>query len=379
MHDFNLEEELIRLRRSPLNNSAELVKYSSWKDSLKYALKNAKEFEDFFHTPMPNISYPLFLPRPFAAKVKHFGVDSPMGRQFIPSLLEDNSELQTIGISDPIGDEANYKSGQIVHRYKNRALFLPTKTCAGICRFCFRKNNIKDSSKIFDSNFIATIDYLKRHLEIEELIFSGGDPFILSDDRLRYYLEQFHSQTLIRFIRFHTRIPVFMPERFDSGLLRVLTEAKRMFPVVHLVVHINHPDELDREVFDTLQKIKETGVEVLSQSVLLKGINDNVDTLKHLINKLILAGVRPYYLHHPDRVRGGMHFYLDLKTGRRIYSKLRNLVPGWALPQYILDIPGGKGKTPAYNPESFESSGRFLTKEGKIIRIKELTSPLGRD
>ncbi len=379
MFDFNLQEEMIRLRRLPDHKAGGLALLPSWKDSLKHALKNQQDFEEFFQIKITPLSYPMLLPRPFATKLKRLGPKSAMWKQFIPSGLEENSEIQQVGINDPIGDEANYKSGQLVHRYKNRALFLPTKTCAGICRFCFRKNNIKDSSKIFDSNFIATIDYLKTHLEIEELIFSGGDPFILSDDRLAYYLDQFHQQTLIRYIRFHTRIPVFMPERFDAKLLRVLTEAKRKFPVVHLVMHINHPDELDREVFDTIQRIKETGVEVLSQSVLLKGINDDLDTLKNLINKLILAGVRPYYLHHPDRVKGGMHFYLDLKTGRKLYAKLRDIVPGWALPQYILDIPGGKGKTPAFNPESLESSGKFLTREGKIIRIKELTSPTFHD
>lgn len=379
MFDFNLEEELIRLRRFPQGTNLEEAAPSSWKESMKKALKTKEDFERFFEISLPDISYPALLPLPFAQKLKRLGKDSPLWKQFIPDQEEDNPEIQGSGILDPIGDESNHKGDQLVHRYRNRALFLPTKSCAGTCRFCFRKNNIKDSSKIFDANFLGTIDYLKKHLEIEEIIFSGGDPFMLSTDRLSYYLDQFHQQTLIRFIRFHSRIPVFMPERFDRELLRLLTETKRKFPVVNLVMHINHPDELDREVFDTIQKIKETGVEILAQTVLLKGINDNVDTLKELINKLVLAGVRPYYLHHPDRVKGGMHFYLDLSTGRKLYAKLRNLVPGWAIPQYILDVPGGKGKIQAFNPENFESSGRFLTKEGKIIRIKELTSSAFHD
>ncbi len=366
MFDFDLERELNSVRGSQENS---LGPSTNWQDSLKSCLRTHSELEEFFETEIPKIDYGVQIPRKLAAKIKRYKKNSPMWNQFLPSLLETNEEIQKVGLSDPIGDELHFKEGQIVHRYPNRVLFLPTKACAGTCRFCFRKNNIQNSSKIFDSNFYATLNYLKRHLEIEELIFSGGDPLLLTDERLKYYLSQFSDNTLLRYIRFHTRIPTFLPERVTDGLFGVLSEFSKKFTKINMVVHINHPDELDNEVVASIKRLKESGVEVLSQSVLLKGINDDPAVLKNLINKFLLAGIRPYYLHHPDRVKGGMHFYVDLKRGRKIYAALRNMVPGWAIPQYIIDIPGGQGKTQAFNPESFESSGRFITKDSKIVKI----------
>lgn len=366
MFDFDLKKEMNKVSGSQSND---LRPSNNWKEALKNCLRTHKELEDFFETSIPKIDYRVQIPRKLATKIKRSKKGSPLWNQFLPSLLETQEEIQKQGLIDPIGDEVHYKSGQIVHRYPNKLLFLPIKNCAGICRFCFRKNNIRNNSKIFDSNFFATLNYLKSHLEVEELIFSGGDPFLLTDERLKYYLSQFSENTLLRYIRFHTRVPTFLPERVTDKLYGILAEFSKKFTKINIVVHINHPDELDNEAVASIKKLKNAGVDILSQSVLLKGINDNPQTLKVLIDKLLIAGIRPYYLHHPDRVKGGMHFYLDLKEGRKIYADLKNLVPGWSLPQYIIDIPGGQGKTNAFNPESFESSGRFITKDSKIVKI----------
>ncbi|MCK5882709.1 MAG: KamA family radical SAM protein [Bacteriovoracaceae bacterium] len=366
MFDFNLKNELDRTSGS---QSDDLGPPVNWQDSLKSCLRTHSELEDFFETDIPQIDYAVQIPRKLAIKIKRSKKGSPLWNQFLPSFLETQDEIQRAGLADPIGDEVHHQDGQIVHRYHNRLLFLPTKNCAGICRFCFRKNNIENDSKIFDSNFSATLDYLKNHLEVEELIFSGGDPFLLTDERIAYYMTQFSENTLLRHIRFHTRIPTFMPERVTDKLFGILSEFSKKFTKINIVVHINHPDELDHEVVASIKRLKDAGVDVLSQTVLLKGVNDDPLVLKSLIDKLLLAGIRPYYLHHPDRVKGGMHFYMDLEKGRKIFASLRNLVPGWAIPQYIIDIPGGQGKTNAFNPESFESSGRFITKDGKIVKI----------
>lgn len=366
MFDFNVEQELNKVWKS---QGSSLGPLADWKQSLRTAIKTHDELEAFMGTSIPKINYPILLPLRLAEKIKKSSKGPGLWNQFIPSHLESQNEIQSGGLGDPIGDEIHHKVGQIIHRYKNRVLFLPTKTCAGICRFCFRKNNINENSKIFDSNFAETIDYLRNNLEIEELIFSGGDPLILSDERLKYYLSQFCEQTLIRFIRFHTRIPTFLPERVTDQLFGILSEFSKKFLKINIVIHINHPDELDYETVSAIRRLKESGADVLSQTVLLKGINDSPLILKNLIDKLLIAGVRPYYLHHPDRVKGGMHFYLNLEEGRKIYASLRNMISGWALPQYIIDIPGGHGKTQAFNPENFESSGRFITKDSKIIKI----------
>lgn len=359
MFDFDLVAELKNINKS---QESSLGLATSWKESLKNSLKTKRDFEIFFETNLSSINYKMELPRKFAQKVKNAGKESALYKQFVPSSNETNSE----GLSDPIGDEKHSKSGNVIHRYKNRALLLTTSKCAGICRFCFRKNSLGTSNS---ESFEQSIDYLKRALEIDELIFSGGDPLTLPTERLNYYLERISNETLVRYVRFHTRIPVLLPERIDNELTDILELRARSFTKMMIVLHVNHPSELDNEVIASIKKLQDSGIEVLSQTVLLKGINDSPEVLKELIDKLLIANIRPYYLHHPDQVKGGMHFYISLEEGRKIYAKLRNIVSGWALPQYIIDIPGGMGKTQAFNPESFECSGRFITKDSKIIKL----------
>ncbi len=337
----------------------------SWTHEFKEALKTAEDLKNFFEHDFPKINYPIFIPRVFAAKILEAGVNSPLWKQFLPSSEEDS----LAGRLDPIGDKVHAKNNQLIHRYENRALFTPTTVCPVLCRYCFRKNELAGNDEIFDQKFKEAIAYLKSNPEINEIIFTGGDPLILSNEKIAFYLQEFAEIESIKYVRFHTRTPVILPSRIDEGLIAVLTSARELFKRSMVMIHVNHASELTEDVLLAIKELTDNGIEVFSQSVLLRGVNDSTEALYDLLTVLADNKVKPYYLHHPDEARGAMHFYLGLEEGRRIFAPLHNKLPGWALPQYIIDIPGGEGKTPAFNPESFEFSGELISRLGKKVKI----------
>jgi lysine 2,3-aminomutase len=331
----------------------------NWMEELRTAFKTNEELEAFLDCKIPKTPYSIFLPRNFAKKIKDMGPNSSLWKQFIPQIEENSPE----GLMDPIGDQEFLKAPQLIHRYKNRALFLPTTTCPVICRYCFRKNEL-NGQDLFFPRFKETLDYLINNPQIEELIFSGGDPFVLSDEKISFYLEEFAKISSIKYIRFHTRTPIILPSRITPNLVKILNEYS--FKKLTIAIHVNHFEELDPEVGEAISRLK--GINLISQTVLLRGVNDDPKILKELIHHLISLDIRPYYLHHPDKVKGGMNYYLDIKRGREIYHSLRDEVPGWALFNYVVDLPGGKGKSPAFNPESFAFSGNLLGKDGNLYQ-----------
>lgn len=334
-----------------------------WKESFRTAIKDAKALETFLQVPLATTTYPVFIPLKLAVKIKEAGPTSALWKQFVPA----ESENQTHGYQDPIGDQVHFKSAQLIHRYDNRVLFMPTSVCPVVCRYCFRKNELYNDEQLFQAEFEKTLNYLKNHPEINELIFSGGDPLILSDEKIDFYLEKFSQIPHLKFIRFHTRTPLIMPERLTDELIYLLNYYQKKFTKIVFVIHANHADEIDTDVKTGLIKLTQNGFDVLSQTVLLKNINDHAERLLELFLKLIDLQVRPYYLHHPDIARGAMHFYLSLEEGRKIYAALRTKLPGWAIPHYVIDLPEGRGKVSAFNPESFSFSGKLMTKDLEII------------
>lgn len=337
----------------------------SWTHEFKEALKTNEDLKNFFDCDFPQVHYPLFIPRVFAAKILEAGVDSPLWKQFLPS----NEEEANTGRLDPIGDKVHAKNNQLIHRYDNRALFTPTTVCPVLCRYCFRKNELASNDEIFDQKFKEAIAYLKDNSQINEIIFTGGDPLILSNEKIAFYLQEFAEIESIKYVRFHTRTPIILPSRIDDGLCAVLMSASHLFKRSMLMIHVNHVSELTEDVLAAIKTLIDQGIEVFSQTVLLKGVNDRTEALFDLFSTLADIKIRPYYLHHPDEARGAMHFYLSLEEGRRIFAPLHNKLPGWALPQYIIDIPGGEGKTPAFNPENFEFRGELLNRFGEKIKI----------
>lgn len=353
----------------------------NWTSEFSLAFRNVRDLYHFLDWKLSPVlekvsdTYPVFVPRSLASRIKDQGPEGVLAREFLPHELELDPGFVKAGLEDPIGDKEYFKAPQLIHRYKNRALFTPTSICPVHCRYCFRKNELNAADELFQKDFEKTLSYLKEHSEITEIIFTGGDPFTLSNERLIKCLTAFSEISSIKDIRFHTRYPVILPERFDNNLLNLLSSFKKSFRTISIAVHVNHIDEIDEAVRTGIKKLSETGVQLLSQTVLLKDINDTKETLLALFNELISLKVRPYYLHHPDQVKGGLHFYLPLKYGRELYQTLREELPGWAIPHYVIDVPGGHGKVSAFNPESSSYSGKLLTRYGELVEVKEPDLP----
>ncbi len=359
MFDLNL------VGKNSKNNPLPQGLKDSWKKELREAIKTSSALEEILKVKIPRTSYPIFIPKRLALKIYKAGSESILWKQFVPR-QDENSPL---GMEDPIGDHKHSKEGRIIHRYKNRLLFLPTPLCPVICRYCFRKNELAEPDSLFEGQLKETIAYLKKHPEVNEVILSGGDPLIMSDEKLESILKAFASVGSIKYLRFHSRTPIVLPSRVTDSFCDLLNKYGQVFKKLIVALHLNHIDEVDEEVKRAIDKLKNSRVELLSQSVLLKDINDDVQSLMDLFIGLSDLGVRPYYLHHPDRVKGGMHFTLSLTEGRMLYHALRDVLPGWSLPQYVIDIPGGHGKTPAYNPEDFDFSGHLISKDGEKLVI----------
>lgn len=312
-------------------------------------------------------TYPVFIPRDLAKRMKEEGPDGVLAREFFPH----TDELIDQGFLDPIGDKKFNVAPQLIHRYPNRVLFTATSICPVHCRYCFRKNELSPTDEIFSQDFEKTIQYLQDHRDITEIIFTGGDPLTLTNSKLDHYLAAFSKVSHIKDIRFHTRYPVILPERIDEDFIRVLNHWANHFRTVTLAVHANHVKEFSCQAKSALKLLTGSKGKILSQTVLLKGVNDSTEALTELMELFLDHQVRPYYLHHPDQVRGGMHFYLPLEEGRRLYHSLRKNLPGWAIPHYVIDVPGGHGKVPAFNPESRSYSGSLVTLSGETIANPE--------
>jgi lysine 2,3-aminomutase len=338
----------------------------NWRDEFRDALKSHEDLEKFFDCSFPKITYPIFLPKDFAERIRQAGSNSPLWKQFLPDARENSL---SVGRYDPIGDKTYSKGNQLIHRYKNRVLFTPTTVCPVLCRYCFRKNELAEKDELFNQNFSEAKNYLREHSEVNEVIFTGGDPLVLSNEKLAGFIQDFSEIESVKYLRFHSRTPVILPSRIDEGFLEIMTSARFLFKRVMLMIHVNHVDEIDSNVEAAINRLVESGVEVFSQTVLLKDVNNNTETLAELFTRLSDLKVKPYYLHHPDEALGAMHFYLTLEEGRRIVLPLHDQLPGWALPQYVIDIPGGEGKIPALNPEKFEFSGTLLNRHGNPVDL----------
>lgn len=268
--------------------------------------------------------------------------DGPIAKQFLPDARElihrpDESP-------DPIGDDRYSPVAGIVHRYPDRVLLLPVTVCPVYCRYCFRRETVGggEQALLGDTELTAAFDYIRGRPEIWEVILSGGDPLILSQRRLSSILEQLRKIPHVRVIRIHSRVPLVAPERITETLSRTLRAAAPLF----VVLHCNHADEFTGVGEQACARLVDAGVPMLSQSVLLRGINDDVATLERLFRRLVENRIKPYYLHHMDRAPGTSHFRTGIGRGRALTEALRGHVSGLCQPSYVLDVPGGYGKTP---------------------------------
>jgi len=268
----------------------------------------------------------------------------PIARQFIP----DTAELVTLPEerADPIGDLAHSPVEGIVHRYPDRVLLKAVHVCPVYCRFCFRREMVGPeglgtlSAKALDT----AIAYIAERPEIWEVILTGGDPLVLSPRRLQAIMERLAAIDHVKIVRFHTRVPVVDPDRIDAALIEALKASGK---TTYVALHANHPREFTTEASAAVARLVDAGIVMISQTVLLKGVNDDAGVLAALMRTFVENRVKPYYLHHPDLAPGTAHFRLSLAEGRSLVESLRGRVSGLCQPAYILDIPGGHGKVRA--------------------------------
>ena len=271
--------------------------------------------------------------------------DCPIRRQVIPRIEEtytDPSEM-----SDPCGEDSHMPVPGLVHRYPDRVLFLVTDRCASYCRYCTRSRVVSGvSDQKLETQWDQAIEYLKRTPQVRDVLLSGGDPLLFSDSKLEGLLRRLHEIPHIQFLRLGSRIPLFLPQRITPELCNMLKEFHPFF----LSIHTNHPDELTSEVRDALGRLADAGIVMGNQSVLLKGINDTVEIQKELVQKLLMCRVRPYYLYQGDLIQGTAHLRTGMAKGIKIIEGLRGHTSGYAIPQFVVDGPGGGGKIPL-NPQ----------------------------
>lgn len=271
----------------------------------------------------------------------------PIAAQFRPDVRElDASPGES---PDPIGDEPHTPVKGVVHRYPDRCLLKPVHVCPVYCRFCFRREVVGPHAEgtLSSAELEAALAYIGARPEIWEVILTGGDPFLLATRRMREITERLAAIEHVRILRWHTRVPAVDPERVTPALVAAL---RADGATTYVVLHANHPRELTQEAREAIARIVDAGVPMLSQTVLLKGINDDVDTLETLMRRLVEARVKPYYLHHLDKAPGTSHFDCGIGRGRQLTQELHTRASGLAQPTYVLDIPGGHGKVPLGMP-----------------------------
>lgn len=286
-------------------------------------------------------SFTLNLPRRLAEKMAKNCLDDPIFKQFVPLHKE---SIQTPGfLVDPVSDKSFQKEKKLLQKYAGRALLLTSSACGMHCRFCFRQNFPYETTPGFDNE----LELIRKDTSLREVILSGGDPLSLDDAVLGDLLSKLGEVEHIMRIRFHTRFPIGIPERIDESFLKLLSSQKKQ---IFFAPSINHPRELDRDVLKALQSLIRINVPVITQSVLLRGVNDNVETLKELFLRLGDHGILPYYIHDLDPVQGAAHFEVPRNEGLKIMKDIQASISGYLVPRYVKEIPGEKGKTLIVSP-----------------------------
>jgi lysine 2,3-aminomutase len=285
----------------------------------------------------------------------------PIARQFLPSLAELNSLPQEL--ADPIGDDAHSPVPGIVHRHAGRVLFKIVSACPVYCRFCFRRETVGPGKEtaLSPAGFDAALAYIAAHPEIREVILTGGDPFILSPRRIAEVSVRLGAIAHVKIVRWHTRVPVTNPGRVNDALVAALHGAG----ATHwIAIHANHAREFGPDATRAIARLADGGIPLVSQSVLLKGVNDDAEALADLMRAFVENRIKPYYLHHPDLAPGTSHFRNTIPQGLVLMRQLRERLSGLEMPTYMLDIPGGFGKVP------LESDHLEISQSG--IRVRDL-------
>lgn len=297
----------------------------------------------------------------------------PVRLQMIPRAGETRTAPEEL--LDPVGEENSMPVDGLVHRYPDRVLFLVTDRCASYCRYCTRSRLVSNAQDYnFHPSFEAGLEYIENHPEVRDVLLSGGDPLLLNDTKLDYLLGRLRSIPHVEFIRIGSRIPVFLPQRINEKFCNVL----RKHGPIWLSIHVNHPKECTEELYQACERLSFSGTPIGNQSVLLNGVNDDPEVYKSLIHRLLMMRVRPYYLYQCDLITGSAHFRTSVEKGIEIIRSLRGNTTGYAVPQFVIDAPGGGGKIPI-NPDYVEkvTGDEIVLRnyEGRLFRYPLHPSP----
>jgi lysine 2,3-aminomutase len=281
--------------------------------------------------------------------------NDPIAQQFVPDARELQAEAEET--DDPIGDHAFSPVDGIVHRYPDRVLLKLVNVCAAYCRFCFRREMVGPGRGALSPTALArALDYIRATPQIWEVILTGGDPLVLSARRLKDVMTELAAIPHVKVLRIHTRVPVATPERVSAALVRALRVNKK---ASFVVLHANHPRELSKQVRAACARLIDAGIPMLAQTVLLRGVNDNVETLGALMRALVECRIKPYYLHQADLAPGTAHLRTTVAEGQALMRKLHGRTSGLCQPAYVLDIPGGYGKSPV-GPNYLSADGSMV-------------------
>jgi lysine 2,3-aminomutase len=338
-----------------------------WQKSFAESITNLEELANAYHIdpePLQPVikRYPMRITRYYLNLIQE--VDDPIWRQCVP----DRRELEDDNLpNDPLNENGFTPVPGLIHRYPDRVVMLISSACPTFCRFCMRKNLLRDQNMSNANESIeASFEYIEKRPAIRDVILSGGDPLLLFDDELEKILIRLRKIPHIEMIRIGSRTPVTLPERITSRLCRML---KRYHPL-YVNTHFNHPLEITPQSTRACALLADAGIPLGNQTVLLKGVNDDPEVMKQLMQKLLTIRVRPYYLHQMDLVHGTGHFRTSVEQGLKIMAGLRGYTSGMATPYYVIDLPGGKGKVPIL-PDDVKREGKILFLQNYLGEVVE--------
>ncbi|MEZ5196315.1 MAG: KamA family radical SAM protein [Bacteroidales bacterium] len=326
-----------------------LKEWNSWQWQIKNSYTSYQQLQSILELSPDEIkingngyNLPIRMTPYYASLLDPINPEQPLRKTMVPVF----DELITLPEEkpDPLGEENHSPVKQIIHRYPDRVLFLVTGFCSAYCRYCTRSHMVSKKEKCHSSHadWEKAIDYIRNHPEVRDVILSGGDPLTLSDARLEYLLSQLRSIDHVEIIRIGTKVPVVLPQRITPVLLKMI---KKYHPVF-MSIHITHPDEMTIETKTACNRLADAGIPMGSQTVLLKGVNDNVEVFKKLMHQILMVRIRPYYLYQCDPIPGSAHFRTPVSKGLEIIKGLRGFTSGYAIPHFVIDAPGGGGKIP---------------------------------
>ena len=352
--------------------------WTDWRWQLKNRLTSLEQLQRLLPTLTPdeyagtllaNKKLALSIPPYFFNLIDPTDENCPIRSQVVPRVQE--TYTAPWEMSDPCGEDSHSPVPGLVHRYPDRVLFLVTDRCAAYCRYCTRSRLVSNAAGYdFHPEFDRQIEYVRQHAEIRDVLLSGGDPLLLGDEKLEYLLEKLRAIPHLEFLRIGTRIPIFLPQRITPGLCAMLKKYHPLF----ISIHSNHPRELTTEVREALGRLADAGIPLGNQSVFLRNVNDDAVTMRALLHKLLMCRVKPYYIYQCDLITGSAHLRTSVRKGLEIMESLRGHTSGYAVPQYVIDAPGGGGKVPI-NPDYILSrnNDRVLIRnfEGRIFEYPE--------